>query len=43
METKKSSKSATLETNRNYTTYSSKGPSCRQVSKSFFGTSRRYC
>jgi len=43
METKKTSKSETLKTSRNYTAYSSKGSSCRRVSKSIFGASRRYC
>jgi len=43
METKKTSKNAIWKTNRNYTTYSSNGTSCRLASKSIFGGNRRYC
>ena len=43
METKKTSKNSIWKTNRNYTTYSSKGTPCRLASKSVFGARRRYC
>lgn len=43
METIKTSRNAIWKANRNYTTYSSKGPSCRLTTKSVFGAFRRYC
>jgi len=43
METKKTSKSTTLNTNRNFTMYSATRTLCRHSSKSIFGANRRYC